>query len=292
MRCVKPFVTGKAAYGCGQCMPCRFNRQRVWYHRILLEGLCHAESCFVTLTFREEALPSDRSVCPETLRNWLKRLRRSYVDRRLRYFAVGEYGDLRGRPHYHAIVYGIRCHQGPYEWSSGLADATPRCACDTCERLRKSWPFGFVSVSALNVERAKYISGYLVKKMTSKDDPRLVGRHPEFARMSTHPGLGHDYLWTLASAMLKYNLPLVKSVGHGGKSLPLGRYLRRKLATYADVPVPDYKDTSLLNLRSLAWANGKSVSQVYEELWSEYSAFLSNKVRIAGEKKQTQAVTL
>lgn len=70
--------------------------------------------------------------------------------------------------------------------------------------------------------------------MTSKDDPRLAGRHPEFARMSLRPGIGADALHDVASALLEFNLEdrmadVPSALRHGGRLLPLGRYLRMKL---------------------------------------------------------------
>lgn len=292
MRCVKPFVRGEAAYGCGQCMPCRFNKQRVWYHRILLEGLTHVEKCFVTLTYREEELPSDRSVSPEELRDWLKRFRKSFSDRRLRYFAVGEYGERGGRPHYHAILYGVSCGLGPYTVRSHLPNVALECSCRTCTSLRATWRKGHVTVGSFNLERAKYISGYVLKKMTTVGDLRLDGRHPEFARMSTHPGLGFEYMKKVAVEMRRHRLTLPNSLAYANRRLPLGRYLRSKLAGFAGVEVPDYKDTSLLAVRSFAWAADRSVSSVFSEVWAEYEASLLNKIRVAYEKKQTQAISL
>lgn len=72
--------------------------------------------------------------------------------------------------------------------------------------------------------------------MTSKFDPRLEGRHPEFARMSRMPGLGYDALHEIASQLMAFNLDtsqtdVPSALRHGKKLLPLGRYLRRKLRT-------------------------------------------------------------
>lgn len=73
--------------------------------------------------------------------------------------------------------------------------------------------------------------------MTRFDDPRLNGRHPEFARMSLKPGLGTSAMHDLADQVMRFNLDetqgdVPSSLRHGAKILPLGRYLRRKLRTY------------------------------------------------------------
>lgn len=72
--------------------------------------------------------------------------------------------------------------------------------------------------------------------MTSYDDPRLFGRHPEFARMSNRPGLGASAMHEVASQLMTFNLDtsqadVPSALQHGGRALPLGRYLRRKLRT-------------------------------------------------------------
>lgn len=70
--------------------------------------------------------------------------------------------------------------------------------------------------------------------MTRADDPRLDGRHPEFARMSLRPGIGLGALDEVAKTLHHFNLDTTQtdvpvSLRHGAKELPLGRYLRRKL---------------------------------------------------------------
>lgn len=73
--------------------------------------------------------------------------------------------------------------------------------------------------------------------MTSKDDVRLYGRHPEFARMSLKPGIGADFMHEVASSHMEFNLAsrevdVPSTLRHGGRMLPLGPYLTRKLRTY------------------------------------------------------------
>ena len=70
--------------------------------------------------------------------------------------------------------------------------------------------------------------------MTARDDMRLLGRHPEFARQSRRPGVGHGALHEIASEWLRLDLAtreadVPSALRHGGRLLPLGRYLRREL---------------------------------------------------------------
>lgn len=216
--CKKPYVKGITPYPCGQCLPCRFNRRRLWTHRLLLEQQCHEFSSFWTLTYDDQHVPLDGSLNPKHTELWLKRLRRALGPTRpLRFYLVGEYGDETQRPHYHPALFGL----------SHLES----------ELVLETWSMGYVYGGTLTLESAQYIAGYVTKKMTAADDPRLAGRHPEFARMSTRPGLGALVVPQLADALSDHagamsiarDGDVPTSLNHGRKSLPLGRYLRSKL---------------------------------------------------------------
>lgn len=61
-----------------------------------------------------------------------------------------------------------------------------------------------------------------------------MGRHPEFARMSLRPGIGASFMDEVASTILEHGLEnklddVPVSLRHGKNTLPLGRYLRRRL---------------------------------------------------------------
>lgn len=230
MRCRNPYVQGVRAFPCGQCMPCRLNRRRVWTHRLLLEQLQHGDSAFVTLTYDDDHLPLGESLVPKDAQDWLKRFRKDIYPLKVRYYLVGEYGDESFRPHYHVALFGYpTCRFGVSRYSRSRLGC-----CDICDRVRDTWGRGYVSLGILEPNSAQYIAGYVTKKMTSGDDPRLGGRHPEFARMSLRPGLGYDALFELSSEILKLDLvdpqgDVPSALRHGSRLLPLGRYLRRKL---------------------------------------------------------------
>lgn len=200
----------------------------------MLEAMQYKDNAFVTLTYSDEHLPSDWSVNPVEMQLWQKRLR-SACDRRLRFYTVGEYGDLSGRPHYHAAVFNFpTCRYGRTRQNDCYC-------CVACHVVRQSWTFGSVEVAMLEEKSAAYVAGYVTKKMTGKDDPRLKGRHPEFCRMSNRPGIGASAMHEVASELLRYDLEKTEDdvpsgLRHGGKILPLGRYLRKKLRSYCGLP--------------------------------------------------------
>lgn len=226
--CKNPYVsTAGALHGCGQCGPCRFNRRRVWMHRIMLEASQYEKNCFVTLTYDDDNLPIDGSLVPKHMQDWLKRLRGRVSPSTFRYFAVGEYGDSSERPHYHAALFGFpNCDYGVSRYNKYRVNC-----CHWCDLVRDSWGLGHIMLGTLENSSAGYIAGYVTKKMTGKDDVRLKGRHPEFARMSLRPGIGHDACWEIANVLMQHNLDVTEldvpsSLRHGKRELPLGRYLR------------------------------------------------------------------
>ncbi|AZL82995.1 replication initiator protein [Apis mellifera associated microvirus 43] len=233
------------AFGCGQCMSCRLNKKRLWMHRIMLESRLHEHNTFVTLTYSDDHLPEGGSLAPRHTQIWLKKLRKhleSTAFNKVRYYLVGEYGDKSQRPHYHVALFGYpSCARGRSSYTSRRTSC-----CQHCDLIRDTWGYGQVYLGDLTTDSAQYIAGYVTKKMTAKDDPRLNGRHPEFARMSLRPGIGADAVHDIASALLTFGLDLTEadvpvSLRHGKKILPLGRYLRKKLrlALGKDEKCPD-----------------------------------------------------
>lgn len=225
MKCKKPFMKGVLPFGCSQCNPCRISRRRLWTHRMMLESYMHEKSSFVTLTYSDKYVPKE--LVPKHGRDFLKRLRGRIAPKKLRYYIVGEYGEKTGRPHYHLALFGL-----------GREDAEVMRSCwSTDTRNQESEPLGHIMVGDLTKDSAQYIAGYVTKKMTSPDDPRLQGRYPEFGRMSKNPGLGAPALKSIldtltsdrgAAAMEIFgDVPSV--LKHEGKKWPLGRYLKQKL---------------------------------------------------------------
>lgn len=224
MLCRKPFMVGAAPAGCGQCLPCRINRRRIWTQRCVLESYHHKASSFVTLTYSPPLLPFHGSLEPKHLRHFLNLLRREVSPTRFRFYSCGEYGETGGAPHYHLSLFGLGIEYAPL--------------------IQKIWSLGSTATYELNEKTAQYVAGYVTKKLTSFSDPRLKGRWPEFARMSNRPGLGALSLQPLVEAIhtdhgLDYLMKLQDVPDHvmiGGKKVLLGRYLRQKLREEIGAP--------------------------------------------------------
>lgn len=210
-------------FGCGQCLPCRINRRRIWCLRMALEYLSAGKGLFITLTYADEHLPFSVTddfndckpcLCKRDFQLFMKRFRKA-CPAPVRFFACGEYGTQTYRPHYHAILFGVD-------------DSVSKLVADC-------WPYGMVACGECNAHTIQYVAGYVLKKLV---DPKKDSRVPEFTLSSRNPGLGSPALPAIAETLKKY--PHLFDIGNFaedvpgslsvlGKSYPLGRYLIYKL---------------------------------------------------------------
>ena len=178
MKCKYPVYLEKGrAYGCGQCVTCRINKRREWANRMVLEAAQYEDNAFVTLTFDDENLPEDLCVNKRDIQLFLKRLRYYHAVEKIRYFAVGEYGETTHRPHYHLLLFNFpTCVHGRTRIQ--LLDLGQEC-CQICTLVAKSWNMGHVFLGEVSPDSAGYVAGYAVKGWNNDEIP--IERDPEFA---------------------------------------------------------------------------------------------------------------
>lgn len=218
----RDFLLQGTPFPCGQCLPCRINRRRIWTHRLMLEHLCFPDAVFLTLTYRDEDLPDENSLCKRDLQRFIKAIRNRFRGQRrtIRYYACGEYGERTARPHYHAIVFGIYQHE--------------------VQEISALWPYGGVCAGSVTTESIQYVAGYVCKKLKKS---ALQSRLPEFSLMSRRPGIGYPALDKIHELMkipaflkmirLQDDVPSV--LLHGRRAMPFGRYLKTKLRELMDI---------------------------------------------------------
>jgi hypothetical protein len=178
---------------CGQCIGCRLDRSLHWAVRCMHEASLYEENCFITLTYDDDHLPVDGSLDKAHFQKFMKRLRKRFRGRFIRYFHCGEYGEQLSRPHYHACLFNLDFpdKEAIRELASGFLYRSAI--------LEKCWGHGFCSVGAVTFESAAYVARYCVKKVTGDArfdhyvSPDGVVMAPEYTTMSRRPGIGRSW---------------------------------------------------------------------------------------------------
>lgn len=260
-------------FPCGQCLPCRINKSRVWTHRLLLEQGTSNDSLFITLTYDDDFLPNCYSLYPPDLTNFFKKLRKR-VDLKIRYFAVGEYGDDNWRPHYHVALFGLSIIHRPF--------------------IEQSWSFegvqmGIVHIGELNKDSARYITGYVIKGMTTEKRVWPYCK-PEFMRCSNRPGIGAKAIDKIADALLSnsfFQKRIIDQLQNGDQRFPLGRYLVNRLAAKLGVTEKEFK-TRLVCLQEQYLKHMSKGGFYYDNILEEFEGKrtqLENRHKIFNRKR-------
>lgn len=209
---------------CGNCIGCRADKTLSWSVRAQHEAQCWEENSVVTLTYDDEKLPPLKQLQPKHLQDFLKKLRAYYHNRRIRFLAVGEYGEKTSRPHYHALLFNLKpTDLKPYNQKLY-----------TSPTLDKIWSYGNVLVDNLTPQACSYVAGYSLKKIKQRDrrelreliDPatgEVATYQPPFMRVSNRPGIGAYWLEKYSRDLLRGHLP------HQGKKLKIPRYYADKI---------------------------------------------------------------
>ncbi len=177
---------------CGRCVGCRLERSRQWAMRCVQEASLHSENSFITLTYDDAHVPADYSLKKRHWQLFMKRLRKHFDGKKIRFFACGEYGENTFRPHYHAILFGHQFDDRKLitkETENGLKSIY------ISETLNKLWGKGFTASGNMTFESAAYVARYCLKKVNGPEaEWHYLGREPEFSLMSRMPGIGADWL--------------------------------------------------------------------------------------------------
>lgn len=170
------------------------DKAQAWAIRCMHEASMHDHNQFLTLTYRDEHLPSDGSLEHRDFQLFMKRLRKHFAifDVTLwqwlpRYYMCGEYGTA-GRPHFHVALFGID-FPDKYPWRKSPKSGEQLYR---SPQLEKHWTAGNAELGTLTFQSASYIARYCTKLTTAvnSDSPELTR---EYNRMSLKPGIGERW---------------------------------------------------------------------------------------------------
>ena len=213
--------------GCGKCLSCRIARRKEWSTRLWHELAYHDKSVFLTLTYSDVHLPDNESLRLRDLQLYFKRLRKVLGKRRIKYFACGEYGSDKDRPHYHAIIYGVGLDRNDKRI---MRECWPYCDWTVESIKRKS--FGVVTPKSIN-----YVAGYIHSKLSGKmaiEQYDETGREPVFRLISQ--GIGKQFALD-NQEQIRENMCITQF----GSKLTIPRYYINKL----ELDTEPLKDASI-----------------------------------------------
>lgn len=204
----------KITVPCGQCIGCRFNRAENWAARMMHEASLHESNSFLTLTYSDDTLPPDGSLTPDDITKFFKRLRKQLKGKKILYYYCGEYGENFSRPHYHLALFGHDFSHDRVPHRQTKSGTVYRSA-----SLEKLWDKGFSEIGNLEYDSARYVAGYIQKKINGKNaeshyskinpDGEIISLHPEFARMSRRPAIGLNWIEKYSSDIYNYDQCIV-----------------------------------------------------------------------------------
>jgi hypothetical protein len=197
---------------CGKCIGCRISKTREWATRITHELPYWEDAVFLTLTYDDEHLPINYGLIKEDLQLFFKRLRKYMHPKKIKYFACGEYGDEWNRPHYHAIVFGL----------SSNSDVFYAPVKGSKNWIMPLWGKGFVVVGNVTYNSARYVAGYVQKKLDGTYAEKYNGRLPPFQLQSQ--GLGLQWAKDNLDKLEEY-----KHITVNGVPCKIPRYYVKKL---------------------------------------------------------------
>jgi hypothetical protein len=228
MSCVTPYYQKIqdriVPVGCGRCPYCKSVRSKQWAFRLSQEEKRSTSCHFITLTWDTEYIPINkhgqftlrksivtkrkvkkiingkeidvekvyRKPHPESVSAFIKRLRRyqkvSGNDQTIKYYAVGEYGEQFGRPHYHIMIFNL-------EGSKKVGKVNGYDAYKNKD-VEKAWSIkgqqrGRIHIGDGTGNSSAYCAKYIDKNCDIGKAPNDI-RVPSYSVMSK--GLGSNYI--------------------------------------------------------------------------------------------------
>ncbi len=218
----KPF-SNAIALPCGRCLGCRLAKSKEWSIRCLHESAMHEKSVFATLTYDNQNLPLNGDLKKTDFTLFMKRLRKRFSAKKIRFYMCGEYGTKNLRPHYHALLFGIDFPDKKFHCTRNDIPV------HTSEILNNLWGLGLTELGTVTSQSAGYCARYTLQKQQDEDLERVIPETGEivlvqkpYNNASNRPGIG-------ASWYEKYKTDVFPDdfvVNEKGKQQPTPGYYR------------------------------------------------------------------
>ena len=276
---------------CGRCHGCRLEYARQWATRLVHEAQQWPDEQrhFITLTFNDQHLPEHGNLDKKIFQDFMKRLRQHVWrkdgkpenPRKIKFYHCGEYGKVClncgkskiihdreqtcstwsptiGRPHYHAILYGVNFDDMELWKRTGANELIYRS-----KTLESLWPFGHSSIGTVSFESCSYVARYVTKKINGDqakqhyfkpteidketgEITKSIQMQPEYATMSRgkNNAIGLDWFKKFHSDVYPHDRVVMLRGGTSYISQP-PRYYDKKLEELDPVLYKELKQKRL-----------------------------------------------
>lgn len=217
---------------CQTCASCRADKIAHWSVRLEFEAL-DKPSAFVTLTCDDYHLEYNEGFYEPTLKRsvfhkFIDKLHH-VCDDKFTYFGCGEYGDRKGRPHYHLVIFGL-------DWIKYF------------HIIPKYWKKGKCDVGPLLSGGCRYVLKYMEKQQFNREfnDSVYYDNGLDIPFVSMSPGIGSSVYLAHYAELLR-NAPLI----FGSRSVIAPAYWRRKYLHLSEDTVRNSIAVKLAYVRSI-----------------------------------------
>lgn len=218
---------------CERCIPCRLADSGQKAIRMMHERRYYGDDAvFATLTYDDEHLPAGNVLVKRHHQLFMKSLRKAISPAKVRGVITGEYSP-RGRPHYHAVLYGIPSAQLVLsKWArNDRGDVLSRSGL-----LEGVWKRGMVVTGQVTAQSCRYVVSYSLKDTSTGPSNRKdfgavnleTGEwrpiQPPYTAWSTKPGIGKAWFEEFESDAFPSDFLVVD-----GSKVPVPKYYLRLL---------------------------------------------------------------
>lgn len=300
---------------CGKCIGCRLDYASAWADRIMLEAKEWHNNIVINLTYDDDHLTWNDGIDTKTgelrkhptlvkrdVQLFIKRLRKKYQgiepwtnpdtgkeQQPIRFFMCGEYGDQKGRPHYHIIMFNFR-PPDMQRWELNENGYQMYYS----KEITKLWGMGMVKLNELTREMAEYIARYVTKKIKGKDAEETYqarGQVPEYTCMSRKPGIAHKYFEDHKETIYKTDEIFIPTAKGLKKTKP-SKYFDKKMAMEDEEFMELIKSRRKTNANEKMQMLLKSVGKTEDEWLQEQKALRIEKFKALKRTKEATKIII
>ena len=149
---------------CGKCISCRLIQAREKSIRCIHEASLHKNNSFITLTYSDENLESEKLIY-EHAQKFIRDLRYRFPENPIPVVTTGEYGSKNKRPHFHLLLFNFAPSDSQFLKTNKYGDSlyTSKIIDDIWARnCPKNSP---TLIGPVNINTAGYVCRYQLKKL-------------------------------------------------------------------------------------------------------------------------------